>query len=110
MPTVFADSFTMCHTAFSVIPSTQASLPCDYPEQSAPINRGCNQPLVQLVAYPVRHRNSSDVTSLTNQIHNRPVLFALLKVSNLKATASCLLNPHASSSASKARSRFPFSC
>src|ERR1700730_11539062 len=27
----------------------------------------------------------------------------------LKATASCLLNPHASSSASKARSRLPFS-
>ena len=60
------------------------STPCHDPA----INRGRNEPIVQLVPHPVGYWNSSDVASLTKRVDNRPVLLALLKMTNLKVTAS----------------------
>jgi hypothetical protein len=73
------------------------------------INCGCGEPIVQFGSHPIGNRNSSHVTSLASQINNGPMILALLEMIQSQATASCLLNPHASSNASKARSRFPFS-
>ena len=78
-------------------------------EQVPPLNRGCHEPVVYFVSHPIGHWNRSDVASLSDKINDRPVLFALLKVIQSQPYGFCLLNPQASSSASNARSRFPFS-
>jgi hypothetical protein len=45
-----------------------------------PIINGRNKPVVHFISYPLGYWNSADVASLTDQIHNRPVILALLKV------------------------------
>jgi hypothetical protein len=52
----------------------------DAAEQSSSINGGCGEAIVQFGSHPIRNWNRSDVTSLTNQVDNGPVLFALLEM------------------------------
>jgi hypothetical protein len=78
---LLADSFTMCQTAFIVIPSPPCPSHFVNPaEQPSSINGGCSEPIVEFGSYPVGNRDRSNVTSLSNQIHNGPMLFALLEI------------------------------
>ncbi len=53
----------------------------DPAEQPSSINGGCGEPIVQFGSHPIGNRNRSDVASLANQIHNGPMIFALLEMS-----------------------------
>jgi hypothetical protein len=78
---LLADSFTMCQTAFTVIPSPHVLPTLLTPaEQSSSINGGRGEPIVQFGSHPIRNRDRPNVTSLTNQINDGPVLFALLEM------------------------------
>jgi hypothetical protein len=81
----------------------------DPAEQLSSINCGCSEPIVEFGSHPIGNWNRSHVASLADQINNGPMLFALLDLIQSQPTASCRLKPHASSNASNARSRFPFS-
>jgi hypothetical protein len=52
----------------------------DPAEHSSSINSGRREPILEFGSYPIGNRNRSDVASLTNQIHNCPMLFALLEM------------------------------
>jgi hypothetical protein len=63
------------------------------PEKLTRVDSGGLCPFVQQAMYPMRHRNGSNVTSLSAQVHDRPMPFALLQVaegqiSELMATES----------------------
>jgi hypothetical protein len=77
----FADSFTMCQTGFTVIPSPYV-LPTllTRRNKSSSINGGRREPIVQFGSHPIGNRNRPNVACLTNQIDNGPMLFALLEM------------------------------
>jgi hypothetical protein len=52
----------------------------DPAEQSSSINGGRGELIVQFGSYPIGNWHRSNVTSLTNQINNGPMLFALLEM------------------------------
>jgi hypothetical protein len=71
----------MCQTAFTVIPSPRVFPTLLTRRNSLPrsMAAAASQSLSS-VSYPIGNRNRSDVASLTNQIHNCPMLFALLEM------------------------------
>ena len=60
--------------------SPRSSYFVDPAEQSSSINGGRREPIVQFGSHPIRNRNCPNVASLTNQINNGPMLFALLEM------------------------------
>ena len=50
------------------------------PEKLAPVNSGRLCPFVQQAMHPIRDGNGSNVTSLSPDVHDRPLPFALLQV------------------------------
>jgi len=52
----------------------------DPAEKFPSINCGCGEPIVQFGSHPIGNWNRSNVASLTDQINNGPVLFALLEM------------------------------
>jgi len=78
---LLADSFTICQTAFTVIPSPHVFPDfVDPAEQPSSINCGCGEPVPQFGPNPIGNRNRPNVTSLANQINNGSMLFALLQM------------------------------
>src|ERR1700688_4305590 len=76
-----ADSFTMCQTTYH----RHAISPCpsdfvDPAEQLSSINCGCGEPIVQFGSHSIGNWNRSNVASLTDQVNNGPMLFALLEM------------------------------
>ena len=71
----------MCQTAFSVIPSSYALPTLLTPRNTFPLPMAAatSQLFTSSRTQP-GHWNSSDVTSLTDQIDKRPVLLRLLKM------------------------------
>jgi len=55
------------------------------PEKAAPVNSGGFCPIIQQAMHPVRNRNRSNVTSLSAQVNDCPMTFALLKVADSQA-------------------------
>ena len=73
--------------------STSSTGATHVPEKPACVNSGRLCPFVQQAMHPIRDGNSSNVTSLSAQVHDRPMPFALLQVaegqiSELMATES----------------------
>src|SRR5437870_8231196 len=60
--------------------SPRSSYFVDPAEQSSSINGGRREPIVQFGSHPIGNRNRPNVASLTNQINNGPMLFALLEM------------------------------
>src|SRR6267143_1673507 len=52
----------------------------DSAEQFSSINSSRGEPIVEFGSHPIRNWNCSNVASLANQIHNGPMLFALLEM------------------------------
>ena len=52
----------------------------DPAEQLSSINCGCGEPIVKFGSHPIGNRNRSNVASLTGQVNNVPMLFALLEM------------------------------
>src|ERR1017187_4184535 len=76
-PMLFAD-VPNCLPRHPIAPCP-ASL-VDPAEHSSSINGGRREPIVEFGSHPIGNRNRSDVASLANQIHNGPMLFALLEM------------------------------
>ena len=55
------------------------------PEKAARANSGGPCPVIQQTLQPIRDGNGSNVTTLSAQVHDRPVPFALLKVAHGQA-------------------------
>src|SRR5437667_9655252 len=60
----------------------------DSAEQFSSINSSRGEPIVEFGSHPIRNWNCSTVASLANQIHNGPMLFALLEMIQFQAHAS----------------------
>jgi hypothetical protein len=78
-PMLLADSFTMCQTAFTVIPSPHA-LPTLLTRRNSLPRSIAAAAIVQLASHPIENRDRSNVASLADQINNCPMFFALLEV------------------------------
>src|SRR5580704_7264421 len=80
-PIRFAESFTMCQTAFSVMPSPQDPPHLRHStEDLASVGPRSIQPDPQLFHYPVGDRNRANVSCLTLQMDNGPVFLPLFKM------------------------------
>jgi hypothetical protein len=60
--------------------------------------------------HPIGNGNGPDVTSLSAQVYDCPVPFALLKVAEVSRASSWRRSPQASNRARSARSRLPLTC
>ena len=80
------------------------------PEKATRANSGRRCPVIQQAMHPIRDGNGSNVTTLSPQVHDCPMPFALLKVAQGQLASSCRRSPQASSRASSARSRLPLIC
>jgi len=78
---LLADSFTMCQTAFTVMPSPHALPTLLTRRNSFPrlIAAAASQSSSS-ISHPIGNGNCSKVAALANQINNSPMLFALLEV------------------------------
>jgi hypothetical protein len=77
---LLADTFTMCQTALTVIPSPHVLPTLLTRRNSFPRSIAAGKPIVQFGSHPIGNRNRSNVASLADQINNGPVLFALLEM------------------------------
>jgi len=108
-PMRLADSFTMCQTAFTVIPFPHV----------LPILLTLRNSFPRSIAAAASQSSSSFLTNREPEPFERgipcrpdqqwPNALRAAGDDPILATASCRLKPHASSNASNARSRFPFS-
>src|SRR5262249_23096881 len=81
MPILAANSFTRCQTSFSVTLSPQALPALLTCRKSLPVSNARGfRPFVQQDIQPIRHGDGSNVTSLSPQVHDCPMAFALLQV------------------------------
>jgi hypothetical protein len=92
---------------YSLSPSSTGAT--HVPEKPACVNSGRLCPFGQHAMHPIRDGNSSNVTSLSAQVHDRPMPFALLQVAESSSASSWRRSPQDSRTASSARSRLLFS-
>src|SRR5215831_17011575 len=104
-----ADSFTVCQTAFAVMPSPHAfptlltlrnNLPRSMP---AALSHTSNSP------HPVRNRDGSNVTSLTHQVDDGPVFLPLLEMIQGQCDGFVSSQPTRKQESQQSASRFPLS-
>jgi hypothetical protein len=76
-------------------------------EESAVSHARREQPEIDRMLHPVRHRNCSNMAALPNQINDGPVFFALLDMFQAQLVNSLRRKPQPSRTARIARSRLP---
>jgi len=76
-----ADSFTMCQTAFTVMPSPHALPTLVHPaKHPSSINCGCGEPNRPVRFSPNREPEPFEHGLPAHEINNGPMLFALLEM------------------------------
>src|SRR5277367_4659641 len=80
-PICFAESFTMCQTAFSVMPSPRIRPHFRHStEDLTSVDPRSIQPDSQLFHYPTGDRNRANMSRLAPQIDNSPVFLPLFQI------------------------------
>jgi hypothetical protein len=68
------------NSLFADAVSENAARSADTPKHLSTIDRGGAEPAQKLRVHPIRHRNRSNMTSLTDKVHDGPMFLSLLQI------------------------------